>query len=70
MKTTVFLAGLVAAVAVHGAEFYVDAKAAAGGDGSSEKPFDAGFVDAANGNFALKPDAWLLKEMPQFKPIR
>ena len=38
-------------------------------DGSAEKPFDAGFVDAAQGNFALKPDAWLLKEMPAFKPL-
>jgi len=37
--------------------------------GSAEKPFDAGFVDAEHGNFALRPDAWLLKEMPAFKPL-
>ncbi len=38
-------------------------------NGTPEKPFDAGFVDAAKGNFALKPDAWLLREMPAFKPL-
>ena len=37
--------------------------------GSAETPFDAGFVDAEHGNFALKPNAWLLKEMPAFKPL-
>lgn len=37
--------------------------------GSAETPFDAGFVDAEHGNFSLKPNAWLLKEMPAFKPL-
>ena len=38
-------------------------------NGTPERPFDAGFVDAAHGNFALKPDAWLRREMPAFKPL-
>lgn len=39
-------------------------------NGSRERPFDAGFVDAANGDFRLKQDAWLKREMPAFKPVR
>lgn len=38
-------------------------------NGCPEKPFDAGFVNSSGGNFSLKPDAWLLREMPAFKPI-
>ena len=38
-------------------------------NGTPERPFDAGFVDAAHGNFALKPEAWLRREMPAFKPL-
>ena len=38
-------------------------------DGTPEKPFDAGFVDAEHGNFTLRPDAWLRREMPAFKPL-
>ena len=35
-------------------------------NGTPEQPFDAGFVDPAHGNFALRPDAWLRREMPAF----
>ena len=38
-------------------------------NGTPEQPFDAGFVDAAHGNFRLKPGAWLLREMPAWKPL-
>lgn len=38
-------------------------------NGEPGKPFDAGFVDMANGNFAIKSGAWLTKEMPEFKPL-
>ena len=38
-------------------------------NGSAEYPFDAGFVNAAAGDFSLKPDAWILREMSNFKPI-
>ena len=51
-------------------------------DGTEEEPIDLGFVDVPKlekrtkrrfvwkkGDFNLKPDARLLKEMPQFKPI-
>lgn len=38
-------------------------------NGTPDAPFDAGFVDAAKGDFALKPDAWLRREMPAFKPL-
>ena len=30
---------------------------------------DPGFVDAAKGNFALKPDSEVFKKIPGFKPI-
>jgi hypothetical protein len=30
---------------------------------------DAGFVDTANGNYALKPDSVVYKRMPDFRPI-
>lgn len=38
-------------------------------NGTPEQPFDAGFVDAAHGDFRLKPGAWLLREMPAWKPL-
>ncbi|MGN0852267.1 MAG: right-handed parallel beta-helix repeat-containing protein [Kiritimatiellia bacterium] len=51
----------------------VDARLLAGFrvvNGTPDKPFDAGFVDAARGNFALRPDAWLRREMPAFEPLK
>lgn len=51
----------------------IDSRIAAGFrvvNGTPEHPFDAGFVDAAQGDFTLKPDAWLRREMPAFKPVR
>ena len=50
----------------------VDARIAGGFrvvEGTPERPFDAGFADAAGGDFTLRPDAWLLKEMPAFRPL-
>lgn len=51
----------------------IDSRIAAGFrvvNGTPEHPFDAGFVNAAQGDFALKPDAGLRREMPAFKPVR
>ncbi len=51
----------------------IDARIAAGFrivNGTRERPFDAGFVDAAQGDFTLKPDAWLRRAMPAFTPVR
>ena len=38
-------------------------------NGTADRPFDAGFADAAGGDFTLRPDAWLRKEMPAFRPL-
>ena len=38
-------------------------------NGTPEAPFDAGFADAAHGDFTLRPGAWLLREMPGFRPL-
>lgn len=51
----------------------IDARIAAGFrvvNGTRERPFDTGFVDAAQGDFTLKPDAWLRRAMPAFTPVR
>ncbi len=50
----------------------VDKRIAAGFrvlNGSPEQPVDLGFVDAAGGDFTLKPGAALLREMPAFRPL-
>jgi len=37
--------------------------------GTASAPVDLGFVDQAAGNFALRPNARLAKELPAFEPI-
>jgi len=36
-------------------------------DGTREQPIDLGFIDAAHGDFRLRPDARLKKELPFFR---
>ncbi|MDO5320721.1 MAG: hypothetical protein Q4G65_19015, partial [bacterium] len=48
MKTCIFLAGFAWAIAAQAVTFYVDSKAAAGGDGSSAKPWNT-VTAAVNG---------------------
>jgi hypothetical protein len=37
--------------------------------GSASAPVDLGFADPSAGNFALRPNARLQKELPAFEPI-